>query len=272
MFGWQDRQQNVVDFRRRLQSLSKNKGGLSRPGQAREIRVLSTGMSHIQLFIYLTTTEGNTSLFFACLFSVPSKVVCKEVIWNMRAYWEVEFSGWVVIGATYEGAGRRASSGPSGLGENEESWGLCWSGTQYEIWFNGIKKDITDVPFCSTIGVYLDQPAGIISFYAVTGEGAEQEAQLLHKVETSMDQRILPGFWIGIQSSCTILKIPEWNVTFYLFNQQMSGIVWDHMHHFSSSLDDKLSKCLLEKYVCIVLCIIVYWYSFIVAQINKSLL
>ncbi|XP_003961465.2 stonustoxin subunit beta-like [Takifugu rubripes] len=137
------------------------------------------------------------------------QVVCKEVIWNMRAYWEVEFSGWVVIGATYEGAGRRASSGPSGLGENEESWGLCWSGTQYEIWFNGIKKDITDVPFCSTIGVYLDQPAGIITFYAVTGEGAEREAQLLHKVETSMDQRILPGFWIGIQSSCTILKIPE---------------------------------------------------------------
>lgn len=216
-------------------------------------------------------TEENTSLFFACLFFIPSKVVCKEVIWNMRAYWEVEFSGWVVIGATYEGAGRRASSGPSGLGENEESWGLCWSGTQYEIWFNGIKKDITNVPFSSTIGVYLDQPAGIIRFYAVTGEGEEREAQLLHKVETSTDQRILPGFWIGIQSSCTLLKMPEWNVIFYL-NQQMSGTGCDHMHHFSSSLDDKLSKFLLEKYFCIVLSIIVYWYSFIVAQRNKSLL
>lgn len=160
--------------------------------------------------IYLTSKERKHTTCF--LFSpppIPSKVVCKEVIWNMRAYWEVEFSGWVVIGATYEGAGRRASSGPSGLGENEESWGLCWSGTQYEIWFNGIKKDINNVPFCSTIGVYLDQPAGIISFYAVTGEGAEGEARLLHKAETPMDQRILPGFWIGIQSSCTILKKPE---------------------------------------------------------------
>lgn len=146
---------------------------------------------------------------FLCLFLVPAKVVCKEVIWNTRAYWEVDFSGWVVIGATYEGAGRRASSGPSGLGENEESWGLCWSGTLYEVWFNGTKKDINNVPFCSTIGVYLDQPAGIISFYALTGEGEEREAQLVYKVETTMDQKILPGFWIGIQSSCTILKRPE---------------------------------------------------------------
>ncbi|XP_037610164.1 tripartite motif-containing protein 16-like protein [Sebastes umbrosus] len=137
------------------------------------------------------------------------QVVCKEGIWNTRAYWEVEYSGWAVIGAAYEGAGRRAHSGPSGLGENEESWGLCWSGTRYQIWFNGMDKDIHDVPYSSTIGVYIDQPAGIISFYAVTGEGAEREVKLLQKVNTTIDKKILPGFWMGIQSSCTILKRPE---------------------------------------------------------------
>lgn len=115
----------------------------------------------------------------------------------------------MVIGATYEGAGRRANSGPSGLGENEESWGLCWSGTRYEIWFNGVNKDINDVPYCSTVGVYLDQPAGIISFYVVTGEGPDREVKLLHTVRTIIDKKILPGFWMGIQSSCTILKKPE---------------------------------------------------------------
>ncbi|XP_023267008.1 tripartite motif-containing protein 16-like protein [Seriola lalandi dorsalis] len=137
------------------------------------------------------------------------QVVCKEGLWNMRAYWEVEYSGWVVIGATFEGAGRRANSGPSGLGENEESWGLCWSGTCYQIWFNGVNKDINDVPYYSRIGVYIDQPAGIISFYAVTGEGAEKEVKLLHKVKTSIEKKILPGFWVGIQSSCTILRKTE---------------------------------------------------------------
>ncbi|KAL7371724.1 hypothetical protein ABVT39_004033 [Epinephelus coioides] len=137
------------------------------------------------------------------------QVVCKEGIWNTRAYWEVEYSGWVVIGATYEGAGRRANCGPSGLGENEESWGLCWSGTCYQIWFNCVNKDINDVPYCSTIGVYIDQPAGIMSFYAVSGEGAEREVKLLQKVKTTIEKKILPGFWMGIESSCTILKRPE---------------------------------------------------------------
>lgn len=150
------------------------------------------GCKHLILFIFF-----------------PLKVVCKESIWNSRAYWEVKYSGWVVIGATYEGAGRRADSGPSGLGENEESWGLCWSGLYYQIWFNGVHRDIKDVPFCSTVGVYIDQPAGIINFYIVTGEGAEREVMLVHKVKTTIKKKILPGFWVGIQSSCTLLKKTE---------------------------------------------------------------
>ncbi|AWP17598.1 putative tripartite motif-containing protein 16-like protein [Scophthalmus maximus] len=137
------------------------------------------------------------------------QVLCKEALWNMRAYWEVQHSGWVVIGASYEGAGRRADSGPSGLGENEESWGLCWLGSCYQIWFNGVNKDINNVPYCSTIGVYIDQPAGIINFYTVTGEGAEREVKLLHGVKTIIEKKILPGFWMGIQSSCNILRKTE---------------------------------------------------------------
>ncbi|KAG7507408.1 tripartite motif-containing 16 [Solea senegalensis] len=137
------------------------------------------------------------------------QVVCKEGLWNMRAYWEVEYSGWVVIGATYEGAGRRAHSGPSGLGENEESWGMCWSGSCYQIWFNGVNKDIDNVPYCTTIGVYIDQPAGIINFYTVTGEGSEREVRLLHNIKATIEKKVLPGFWVGIQSSCTLLRKTE---------------------------------------------------------------
>ncbi|XP_067344539.1 tripartite motif-containing protein 16-like protein [Channa argus] len=137
------------------------------------------------------------------------QVLCKEAIWNMRAYWEVEYSGWVVVGVTYEGTGRRAHSGPSGIGDNEESWGLCWSGNCYQIWYNSLDSDINDIPYASTIGVYVDQPAGVINFYAVTGEGTEREVRLLHKVETAIGKKIFPGFWIGVQSSCRILSKVE---------------------------------------------------------------
>ncbi|XP_055085845.1 tripartite motif-containing protein 16-like protein isoform X1 [Periophthalmus magnuspinnatus] len=139
-------------------------------------------------------------------YELSPQVLCKEGIWNMRVYWEVEYSGWVFIGATYEGAARRADSGPSGLGENEESWGLCWSGSCYEVWFNGVNTEIKNVPFCPIIGVYIDQPADVICFYMVSGQGDEKEATLLYRFQTPIEKKIFPGFWIGVQSACTLLK------------------------------------------------------------------
>lgn len=142
-------------------------------------------------------------------FVLPAQVLCKQSLWGARGYWEVEYSGWVVIGAAYEGVGRKGRDGPCGLGENEESWALEWSGASYQAWYNGVNKEITGVPYCSTIGVYIDQPAGIINFYLVQDrneEGNCREVKLLHRIETEMTKKILPGFWMGINSTCTILS------------------------------------------------------------------
>ncbi|XP_030626049.1 tripartite motif-containing protein 16-like [Chanos chanos] len=143
------------------------------------------------------------------------QVLCKESVWGARGYWEVEYSGWVVIGATYEGAGRRGSDGPCGLGEIEESWGLGWAGSCYHAWHKGINQEIHEVPQRSTIGVYLDQPAGILSFYAVEpaaeGEGGSgrKEVKLLHRFKNPIKEKTLPGFWVGRQSSCLLLQKEE---------------------------------------------------------------
>ncbi|XP_036408761.1 stonustoxin subunit beta [Megalops cyprinoides] len=142
------------------------------------------------------------------------QVLCKEVVWGMRGYWEVEFSGWVVIGATYEGMGRKAQNGPCGLGENDGSWGVGWAGSCYHAWHNSENIEI-QAPLSPVMGVYLDQPAGIMNFYIVEGgqEGEEgegkKEVKLLHKFKAPFKERLLPGFWVGRKSYCWIQKKPE---------------------------------------------------------------
>ncbi|GAA6228005.1 stonustoxin subunit beta-like [Lates japonicus] len=143
------------------------------------------------------------------------QVLCKEDILGFRGYWEVEYSGWVVVGVAYERAGRRNSDGSCGLGENEESWGLGWSGSSYHAWHNGRSTEISEIPKCSVIGVYLDQPAGILNYYAVeeVKEGEEgagvKEVKLLQQVKASFTEKMIPGFWVGTQSHCLLIKKEE---------------------------------------------------------------
>ncbi|XP_030626050.1 tripartite motif-containing protein 16-like protein [Chanos chanos] len=142
-------------------------------------------------------------------FELSPQVLCKESVWGARGYWEVEYSGWVVIGATYEGVGRKGSDGPCGLGENEESWALGWSGSSYHAWYNCISKEIRGVPHSPVLGLYVDQPAGLMIFYLVEGgkeSRGEREVRLLHRIQADIQKPVIPGFWVGINSSCVLLK------------------------------------------------------------------
>ncbi|XP_008414633.1 tripartite motif-containing protein 16-like protein [Poecilia reticulata] len=132
------------------------------------------------------------------------QVLCKEGLMGIRGYWEVDYDGWVVVGVVAESAPRKGQEVPCGLGENKGSWGVGWSGSCYQVWHNGENIDI-QLPPSPTMGVYVDLPAGVISFLSVEGD-SEKEVRLIHKYKAKFEERIFPGFWIGTNSFCLIRK------------------------------------------------------------------
>ncbi|XP_059911616.1 NLR family CARD domain-containing protein 3-like [Gadus macrocephalus] len=118
-----------------------------------------------------------------------------------RCYWEVEWEGRVYIGVTYREITRRGGGGASWLGGNNKSWSLYCRGGGYSARYNGIRTDISFPPAGSTrVGVYLDRPAGTLSFYRVSpGVGGSSDTLTrLHTFQTTFTQEdLLPGFLLG---------------------------------------------------------------------------
>ena len=137
------------------------------------------------------------------------QVLCREGLTG-RCYWEVERRGRVDIGVTYRGITRRGEGYDSWLGYNNKSWSLeCYDGG-YTAWYNGSRTDISLPPPVSTrVGVYLDRPAGSLSFYRVSPGvgGSSHTLTLIHTFWTTFTQEdLLPGFrfWPGPGSSVSL--------------------------------------------------------------------
>ncbi|XP_056445879.1 E3 ubiquitin-protein ligase TRIM21-like [Gadus chalcogrammus] len=114
-----------------------------------------------------------------------------------RCYWEVERKGSVGIGVTYRGITRRGW-GDSGLGLNNKSWTLACDDHGYTAGYTGRETAIPLRPAGSTrVGVYLDRPAGTLSFYRVSPGGAGSSDTLTH-IHTFWSfftqEDLLPGF------------------------------------------------------------------------------
>ncbi|XP_056431109.1 NACHT, LRR and PYD domains-containing protein 12-like, partial [Gadus chalcogrammus] len=113
-------------------------------------------------------------------FDSCSQVLGREALTG-RCYWEVEWEGRVGIGVTYRGITRRGRGGDSLLGQNIKSWCLdCFDGL-YSALYNGTETDLPLPPAGSTrVGVYLDRPAGSLTFYRVSPGGGGSSDTLTH--------------------------------------------------------------------------------------------
>ncbi|KAK0137556.1 Stonustoxin subunit beta [Merluccius polli] len=130
-------------------------------------------------------------------FDSRPQVLCREGLTG-RCYWEVERRGLVAIGVTYRGIPRRGEGRDSWLGLNNKSWSLQCHDDRYYALYNGSGTDIPLPPSGSTrVGVYLDRPAGSLSFYRVS-PGVRWSSDTLthiHTFWTTFTQEdLLPGF------------------------------------------------------------------------------
>ncbi|CAL8279979.1 unnamed protein product [Merluccius merluccius] len=126
------------------------------------------------------------------------QVLCREGLTG-RCYWEVEWRGRVYIGVTYRGITRRGGGDDSRLGGNNKSWRLhCYDDGRYDAWYNGSPTPIPlPPPFSTRVGVYVDRPAGSLSFYRVSpGVGGSSDTLThIHTFWTTFTQEdLLPGF------------------------------------------------------------------------------
>ncbi|KAG2465730.1 TRI16 protein, partial [Polypterus senegalus] len=131
-----------------------------------------------------------------------AQVLCRETLTETRCYWEVECSGhFMKIGVAYKVLSRKGRGWECGLGNNDKSWCLQRSLSQYSVHHNN-KETAISTPYSPRIGVYLDWPAGSLSFYSVS-----HTMTLLHRFNTSFTEPLHPGFCLGWKCSVTICHL-----------------------------------------------------------------
>ncbi|KAK0150239.1 NLR family CARD domain-containing protein 3 [Merluccius polli] len=141
-------------------------------------------------------------------FDYWDQVLCREGLTG-RCYWEVERRGCVYIEVTYRGITRRGRGDDSELGENNKSWSLyCYDSGRYSVCYNGRETSISLPLSVSTrVGVYVDRPAGSLSFYRVSsGVGwSSHTLTHIHTFWTTFTQEdLLPAFRLWSGSSVSL--------------------------------------------------------------------
>lgn len=101
-----------------------------------------------------------------------SQLLCESDLTG-RCYWEVEWRGRVDISVSYKRIRRRGDKGHCVFGVNDHSWSLfCSDDDDFSVCHNTNRTTIPN-PFSSSdspkrVAVYVDYPAGLLSFYAVS--------------------------------------------------------------------------------------------------------
>uniref|UniRef100_A0A674AEJ8 B30.2/SPRY domain-containing protein n=1 Tax=Salmo trutta TaxID=8032 RepID=A0A674AEJ8_SALTR len=190
----------LEDPHSRLEKLNVEHGGENRmkPGLRKSNRRLSLSEENRKVTCRREEQPypDHTERFEDC-----GQVLCREGLTG-RCYWEVEWSGRAAgIGVTYKGINRRGGGKDCCLGYNDKSWSLFCSDNSYIASHNNNHTTI-DVPSSSShrVGVYLDWPAGTLSFYRASSD------TLTHLITftSTFTEPLYPGFRVYDDSSVSL--------------------------------------------------------------------
>ncbi|KAG7491275.1 hypothetical protein MATL_G00001380 [Megalops atlanticus] len=129
-------------------------------------------------------------------------VLCREGLSGTRCYWEAECSGGAMIAVAYKGISRKGKGSDSGFGYNDQSWSLWCSGEGFFARHNS-NSTLIPAPSSRRVGVYLDWPAGTLSFYSVSSDTLTH----LHTFHTTFTQPLYPGFYVGHGTSVSLCML-----------------------------------------------------------------
>ncbi|XP_039632702.1 protein NLRC3-like [Perca fluviatilis] len=140
------------------------------------------------------------------------QLLCRDGLTG-RCYWEVERRGDVFISVSYRGISRRGDGDDCVFGWNDQSWSLKCSDVSYSVCHNnrvtpissssvsGRVADISSSSVSGRVAVYVDCPAGSLSFYRVSSDSLIH----LHTFNTIFTQPLYPGFRFSSRGSSVSL-------------------------------------------------------------------
>ncbi|XP_043963076.1 NACHT, LRR and PYD domains-containing protein 3-like [Gambusia affinis] len=117
-----------------------------------------------------------------------------------RCYWEVEWRGAVLISVSCKGIKRSGKSEACRFGRNDQSWTLeCSDVFGFSAWHVNRETTISGPSASHRVGVYLDHPAGMLSFY----QASSHTLKHLYTFCATFTEPVYPsfGFWSGASVS-----------------------------------------------------------------------
>ncbi|KAL4009076.1 hypothetical protein ACER0C_002928 [Sarotherodon galilaeus] len=133
-------------------------------------------------------------------FDVWEQLLCRNGLTG-RCYWEVEWRGKVYISVSYRSIRRKGGSNDCVFGQNDQSWTLFCTNHNgpRSVWHNKRRTLISSSSSSSSVSnrvaVYVDCPAGTLSFYRVSSDTLIH----LHTFNTTFTEPLYPGFGVVLK-------------------------------------------------------------------------